>query len=254
MHLQYLSDLHLEFPDNRTWLAANPIVPVGDVLIVAGDTHHLGPGFAKLDFWDFCAANFQRTYVIPGNHEYYAGYDLGSNPLGFREELRENVVLLNNRTEEYEGIQLIFSTMWSRIDQKVMEVFRGLYDFRIIKYEGRKLTVNNFNEVHEQCWAFLEAEIVKPGPKVVVTHHLPSEECNATAFRGSALNEGFCIDKTRFIEANDIAAWVYGHSHRNVGDLEIGDTWLLTNQLGYIGYGEQKGFGAGKAVRVLKTR
>ncbi len=251
MHLQYLSDLHLEFPDNRLWLEDNPIVPTGDVLVVAGDTHHLGPGFAKLDFWDFCAANFQRTYVIPGNHEYYRGYDLGRNPLSFREELRDNVVLLNNQSETVDGIQLIFSTMWSRIDRKVMEVYRGLYDFRAIKYEGRNLTVNDFNAVHEACWAFLKAEIEKPGPKVVVTHHLPSEECNAPVFKGSALNEGFCIDKSRFIETNDIAAWIYGHSHRNVGDLEIGDTWLLTNQLGYVGYGEQKGFSNEQALRVL---
>jgi len=172
-------------------------------------------------------------------------------PTTFREPLRDNVTLLNNRTEEVDGIQLIFSTMWSRIDQKVMEVYRGLYDFRAIKYEGRSLTVNDFNEVHEKCWAFLKAEIEKSGPKVVITHHLPSEECNAPAFKGSTLNEGFCIDKTRFIEAKDIAAWIYGHSHRNVGDLEIGDTWLLTNQLGYIGYGEQKGFSGERAVRVL---
>ncbi|WP_187271013.1 metallophosphoesterase [Neolewinella aurantiaca] len=251
MHLQYLSDLHLEFPDNRLWLRQNPITPIGDVLVVAGDTHHLGPAFKKLDFWDFCAANFERTYVIPGNHEYYGGYDLGNNALSFREELRGNVILLNNHTEEYNGIRLVFSTMWSRIDHRVMDVFRGLYDFRVIRYCGRNLTVNDFNEVHEQCWAFLEKEIIEPGPKVVVTHHLPSEQCNAPAFQGSALNEGFCVDKTRFIENNDIAAWVYGHSHRNVGDVEIGDTWLLTNQLGYIGYGEQKGFSDHKAVRVV---
>lgn len=250
MQIQYLSDLHLEFPDNRAWLRENPIVPTGDVLIVAGDTHHLGPAFRKLEFWDFCADNFARTYVIPGNHEYYGGYDLGSNPLSFREELRDNVILLNNRTEEYDGIRLIFSTMWSRIDRKVMEVFRGLYDFRAIKYHGRGLTVNDFNEVHEACWAFLEAEIRKPGPKVVVTHHLSAEACNAPVFRGSALNEGFCVDKSRFIETTDVAVWVYGHSHRNVGNQRVGDTWLLTNQLGYIGYGEQKGFSGTRTAEV----
>lgn len=60
--------------------------------MVARDIHHLGEGFAKLPFWDFCTANFQHTYIIPGNHEYYGGYDIGRHPLSFREELRGNGV------------------------------------------------------------------------------------------------------------------------------------------------------------------
>lgn len=248
MKLQYLSDLHLEFGDNRDWLTANPIVPAGDILVVAGDTHHLGEGFAKLAFWDFCAANFQYTYIIPGNHEYYGGYDIGRHPLSFREKLRDNVTLLNNQVEEHEGTRLIFSTMWSHIDRDEWAIQRGMNDFRLIQCHGNRFTVNDFNEIHKKCWAFLEAEIEKTGPKIVVTHHLPAEECNVPAFRGSTLNPAFCVDKSRLIEASDITAWIYGHSHRNIAGFEIGDTKLLTNQLGYVGYGEHGDFSPGKTL------
>jgi len=242
MKLQYVSDLHLEFKDNQNWIAARPIIPTGDVLVIAGDTHYLGDGFGRLKFWDFCADNFERTYVIPGNHEYYGDYDIGHQPLSFREELRDNVVLLNNRTEEYEGVQLIFSTMWSRIDRNVREIERKLYDFRVIKFKGRRFTPAAFNAVHDECWAFLAAEISGPGPKAVVTHHLPAAECNAVSFRGTILNPAFCIDKTSVIEAGEIDAWIYGHSHRNVAEFELAGTKMLTNQLGYVGYGENRSF------------
>ena len=38
MKIQFVSDLHLEFPDNRAWLAAHPLEVAGDILLIAGDT------------------------------------------------------------------------------------------------------------------------------------------------------------------------------------------------------------------------
>ena len=37
MILQYCSDLHLEFPANKDYIKTNPIRPIGDILILAGD-------------------------------------------------------------------------------------------------------------------------------------------------------------------------------------------------------------------------
>lgn len=37
MKIQYCSDLHLEFPQNNSFLMQNPLKVKGDILILAGD-------------------------------------------------------------------------------------------------------------------------------------------------------------------------------------------------------------------------
>ena len=53
-----------------------------------------------------------------------------------------------------------------------------------------------------------------------------------------------------YIAISGIDYWIYGHSHRNI-DAQIGDTQILSNQLGYVSHGEhlRNGFSAGGILK-----
>lgn len=59
MKIQFVSDLHLEFNENRLYLAKNPLPIVGDVLLIAGDTAYLDKpesgenSYCQYGFWDW---------------------------------------------------------------------------------------------------------------------------------------------------------------------------------------------------------
>jgi len=242
MNIQICSDLHLEFSANRKWLKEHPLQPKAEILIIAGDTYYLNRSFHKLDFIKKVSDEFKEVYLIPGNHEYYEGYDASTGLSPFEMEIKDNVTLLNNKSMDIEGIKFIFSTFWSLIQERKEAVFQGMVDFRRIKWQEAPFTVDQFNQLHQNALDFVSREVATDQRTIVISHHLPSMLCNSEEFKGSPLTEAFCVDKTDFILNSEIDCWIYGHSHRNLADFKIGKTQMVTNQFGYVGWNEHHSF------------
>lgn len=245
MKIQYCSDLHLEFAENNEFLGRQAIEPVGDILILAGDITYLRNDFYQNSFFDYVSQNWKTVYWLPGNHEFYCGIDMQSYDFSKPIEIRKNVLLVNNITIEIENIALIFSTLWSKIDKSREKlIVNNVSDFYCIINNEKRLDAETFNNLHKQSLKFITEECKKhtDKTKIIVTHHLPADACNAPEFRGSKINSAFCTDLTDFVIKTKADYWVYAHSHRNMPDFEIGKTKMLTNQLGYVKYNEHKFF------------
>lgn len=246
IRIQYVSDLHLEFSSNCQWIANHPLEVTGDILLVAGDTAYLDlpnseyDTYSEYQFWDWASENYRQVIVCLGNHDFYGYYDLSSMPNGFCKQIRHNVHAYYNSVVHIDDIDIIVSTLWSKIEpHNAFQTERSVSDFYRIMYGDHRLTANDFNHEHERCIAFIKQTVSESTAKnlIVLTHHVPTQLCTAAEFLHSTINGAFTVELGNYIADSQINYWIYGHSHRNI-KAQIGDTLIISNQLGYVSHDE----------------
>lgn len=117
--------------------------------------------------------------------------------------------------------------------------------------KDRKLTVEDFNKLHQIGFNFIKAEVETARIEkergeiddiIVITHHVPTLQHFNGKYLGNPLTDAFAVELEQYIETSGIDYWIHGHNHYNHPDFSIGHTRILCNQLGYVRYGENEGF------------
>ncbi|WP_430814039.1 metallophosphoesterase [Carboxylicivirga sp. RSCT41] len=240
MRVQYCSDLHLEFHENKAFLQKNPIPVKGDVLILAGDIVPFKVQNEHDDFWDYLSNNFQYVYWVPGNHEYYYS-DISEYSSSIYKKLRDNIILVNNTSVMHNDVRFIFTTLWTDISPTNQFIIQyRMSDFRVIRGGDDIFTPERYNQLHSESLKFLRSELAITAIEktVVVSHHVPTYLNYPEKYKGDTLNEAFVVELKHLIENSDIDYWIFGHHHQNRCDFTIGKTQLLSSQLGYVRHNE----------------
>jgi len=249
--IQYASDLHLEF--NSEYVKNNPLKVTGDILILAGDISIFNTDSNTKDpFWDWASENYKEVIVAFGNHEFYSGKDLATMTDGYELEIKSNVHYYYNKVVTIGDIDIIVSTLWTKIENNKDFIETKVSDYRKILYNEKFVTVSEINQEHEKCLQFIKKSLNESQAKhkIVVTHYVPSEELVNEKFKNSPYHDAFSVDLTDFIKNCNADYWIYGHSHINDKKVVIGKTKCICNQLGYIFRMEHKFFDAGKYFTV----
>lgn len=100
--------------------------------------------------------------------------------------------------------------------------------------------------------AFIKNELADETPdlkKIVVTHHVPTFINYPPEYFGDVLNEAFAVNLTDYIYEHGPDYWIYGHHHKNIPDFKIGNTQLVTNQMGYVQNRENELFNNAKILK-----
>lgn len=253
MTIQYASDLHLEFPENRTFIQTNPIKKAGDILILAGDTRYLNGAETTDPILNRLSEQFEKVYLIPGNHEFYRqSTDVSSIFPDLQRQIQPNMIYLNNRSVVVGNAKLIFTTLWTAVKDNPALVEFSMNDFNHIRYQGRRFTVADQNNLHEQSFAFLQRELSKPtdSKKIVVTHHVPVPFSVASNPHKDELREAYYVDMATVMEKYGVDHWIHGHNHWNLPSYEYKGAMIHTNQLGYVFTGQGKDFIPDKTIKL----
>lgn len=104
------------------------------------------------------------------------------------------------------------------------------------KEEPARWTPEDSVEDHRKMLDYVDIVTREPGSYIVVGHHCPSELSVAEMYKGNLLNAAFRSKLDDFIESRpQIKLWIHGHTHHNF-NYWIGDTHVVCNPRGYIGY------------------
>ena len=153
----------------------------------------------------------------------------------------------------YKKVQFICSTLWSKIPViNALDIQRSISDFHAIRWQGKKLCADKFNQLHENSVSFLQRAFGETNTikTVVVTHHVPTLYQYPDQYVNSPLNDAFVTELYDLIYDSQARYWIYGHHHSNIGAFTIGKTTLLTNQLGYVEYGEHNRFSRNAVIDI----
>ncbi|MCM0217996.1 metallophosphoesterase [Bacteroides fragilis] len=252
MNIQFVSDLHLEIPRNAQYFQKEKIIPFADILILAGDTMCWDEGYLQDPFWDEISSTFAQVLVIPGNHEFYKGYDLASLRKSASGIIRDNIHWYYNQSVVIDGVQIILSTLWSQIPSDISERIRNCCnDFTCIQYGGVPITIDKYNDENRFCRDYISKELEKKYSKrIIVSHHVPILEVISEQLQNSWYPALYANNLDELIRDNTIDYWIYGHSHQCRKSYRLHDTELVTNPCGYISKKENSQFDSNSIISI----
>lgn len=241
MRILVLSDLHVELAPFR------PRPVACDLVVLAGDIHN------GIDAIRWARASFDGKPIvqIAGNHEFW-GTNIGETRAALREEARrQGVHFLDDERVTIGGITFLGCTLWT--DYQVFErdgrTFRMstaqamranqrlIADHRRVRIDdgagGERLFLpEDAARLHARSRQWLASQLRQPaaGPRVVITHHLPSWRSVVPEYARWVTNAAFVSDLDRWLP--DADCWIHGHTHTS-HRYRVRDTTVVCNPRGY---------------------
>ena len=221
-------------------------------------------------FFQNCGKEFPHVLYVAGNHEHYHGDFKDTIPdLKSRLAYIDNLHILDREIFELNDTVFVGGTLWTDMNKEdpltLHAISRMMNDFRCVDNSNRVVNYKSFDDVenpdkptfrtrpaifspedavedHKKMLGYIKHIYTDMAPwkqMVVVGHHTPSHlSCHPRYKKDDLMNGGYHSDLSEFIlDRPGIKLWTHGHTHE-LFDYMIGETRVVCNPRGYIGYEE----------------
>lgn len=229
MKLQIVSDLHLDFYDDRGESVIDRICQSSaETLVIAGDLAEVVSPAWRFAIYRFCQ-RYDRVLYVLGNHEYYHSSPCSMGiqaPLLLAELENDNLVAFHRRSQHIlpGKINIEAWTLW----------FRDMPDVALFRH-----TLNDFKQIGDfEPWVYQQSSLARmwladSEADIVITHHLPNARSVPERYRNSRQNCFYVNDVMPTMKQLP-KLWIHGHTH-TACDYMLGDCRVVANPLGYPG-------------------
>ena len=176
-----------------------------------------------------CSTEYEHTFIIPGNHEYW-GNNIDETNYKMDQIINrfDNVYSLRNKIVVADNVNFIGCTLWSHLKEDSKQI-------QNISLNNRYLDRNGLNKLHfsDVKWLFNRLNSTNIDT-VVVTHHLPTFKLIHGKFKKDKYKEyydRFYTDLEYLIKP-PVKVWIGGHSHCTMR-ISLNGVDLRINSYGY---------------------
>jgi predicted phosphodiesterase len=256
MKISICSDVHLEFGelDILNTDDADVLVCAGDITLARAvktssnaESPYYETYLATKNFFDQASREFDTVIYVAGNHEFY-NYKWNKTLEVLSDwtvDNYNNVYFLEDNHLRVNGVEFYGSTLWTDMNNMdpltMMDIQYSMNDYAKITYDSgtfRKLKAKDSVSRHVNSKNRLRGFVNSTDlPVVVVTHHGPSSLSNHPRYPANdSVNWAYYSNlEEDILDFNNVPLWFHGHTH-NPHDYHIGNTRVVCNPRGYIGY------------------
>lgn len=228
------SDVHLDHIESKKEVTSTPTDRQKDILVLAGD---LASADTKqkltVPFLRKMSLYYKHVVFVLGNHDMHSEKaTIDETRLWWRKKgskmLPQNTHLLDNDVIFLEGYCFVGSTLWTDVTRDLTCIGSVLTSISDYAYIPRfSVSICNSMYIKNLTWLYTSLQKHKEEKNiVVVTHHLPFEECIADSYKDSKINTAFCAGKSlvQMVHSSsaNIKVWLFGHTHTCVNKKAYG--------------------------------